>query len=199
MQLIDGFLAAHDARLVRGTLVRAPAEVAFGATLGVDLVRLSRRDPVMRLLIAGRSLPDRAARLVLRQPPRPRAPASGSLRDLPGRGLWIRLGEDPGREFVFGAIGRFWTPRIEWRETASEEFLPFLDRGWGKIAGSVLVEPMDAERTALICELRVGATDPRSGLRFQRYWRFAKPGVWLILGRVLAAARREAEAAAHAA
>jgi len=34
--------------------------------------------------------------------------ASGSLRDLPDRGLWVRLAEQPGREFVFGAVGRFW-------------------------------------------------------------------------------------------
>ena len=68
-----------------------------------------------------------------------------------------------------------------------------------RLAGSVFVEPMDAERTALLCEIRTGATDPISGLRFRRSWRFAKLGVWLILGRILAAARREAEAVPHAA
>jgi hypothetical protein len=74
-----------------------------------------------------------------------------------------------------------------------------MERDWGNIAGSVFVEPMDAKRTALLCEIRTGATDPISGLRFRRYWRFAKPGVWIILGRVLAAARREADAVPHAA
>jgi hypothetical protein len=33
MQLIDGVLPAHDARLVRGTLVRAPSNVVYEAAL----------------------------------------------------------------------------------------------------------------------------------------------------------------------
>jgi hypothetical protein len=73
-----------------------------------------------------------------------------------------------------------------------------MERTWGKIAGSVFVEPIDADRTALLYEIRTGATDPIPGRRFRRYWRFAKPGVWIILGRVLAAARRKAEAAPQA-
>lgn len=149
----------------------------------------------MRLLIAGRTLPDTAARLLLRQAARPHAPASGSLRELPDRGLWVRLAEQPGQEFVFGAVGRFWGARIDWRKTQSEEFVQFTDRGWGAIAASVYAEPTDDKRSVLLYEVRTGATDPISGLRFRRYWRFAKPGVWLILGRLLAAIRQEAEAA----
>jgi len=108
MRLIDGVLPAHDARLVRGTVVRAPSDVVYQTALGVDMIRLWKGDVVTRLLIAGRTLPDTAARLLPRQAARPQAPASGSLRDLPDRGLWVRLAEQPGREFVFGAVGRFW-------------------------------------------------------------------------------------------
>jgi hypothetical protein len=60
-----------------------------------------------------------------------------------------------------------------------------------------LLYAADGERTLLVCETRTAATDPLSGMRFRRYWVLARPGVWLILGRLLAAIRREAEARAR--
>lgn len=96
--------------------------------------------------------------------------ARGALAELPDRGPWVRLGEEPGHEYVFGAVGRFWGPRVESQATEAEEFARLWERGWGKIA---------------------------AGMRFRSYWLLAKPGVSLILGRVIAAIRREAEAGAQ--
>lgn len=91
-------------------------------------------------------------------------------------------------------MGHFWGPRVSWRATQADQFAGFWEHGWVKIAASFVVHPADGERTVLVVEIRTAATDPRSGVRFRRYWLLAKPGVWLILGRVLAAIRREAEA-----
>jgi hypothetical protein len=194
MRLMDRVLAVYDSRLARGTVVDAPPQTVYAAALDTDLVRLWKRDPLVRLLIAARSVPDRVARRLRRDPARAPAPASGTLAELPERGLWVRLGEEPGHEYAFGAVGRFWGPRVEWRATEAEEFARFWERGWGKIAAGFAVHAAGGERTVLVVETRTAATDPRSGVRFRRYWLLAKPGVWLILGRVLTAIRREAEA-----
>ena len=197
MRLMDRVLAVYDSRLARGTVVDAPQQTVYAAALDTDLVRLWKRDPLVRLLIAARSVPDRVARRLRRDPARAPAPASGTLAELPDRGLWVRLAEEPGHEYVFGAVGRFWGPRVEWRAIEAEEFAQFWERGWGKIAAGFAVHSAGGERTVLAVETRTAATDPLSGVRFRRYWLLAKPGVWLILGRVLAAIRREAEARAR--
>jgi hypothetical protein len=196
VRALDRVLAVHDSRLARGTVVAAPAAIVWGAAGNIDLVKVWRRDPVVRVLIAGRAIPDAVARRLSGARTRRAAPPSVCLHDLPERGHWIRLVEEPGREFVFGAVGHYWGPRVEWRECEAGEFVNFWEPGCGKIAAGVLVEPAGERRTLLVLETRTAATDPVSGVRFRRYWRFAGPGVWLILGRVLAAIRAEAEARA---
>jgi hypothetical protein len=196
MDVIDHVLAVYDTRLARGTVVATPPGVAQEAALDADLVDLWRRDVVVRLLIAGRAAPDTIAPA----PARRRAPCGGP-RDHDPRLAAVSGRVDPARrgaraELVLGAVGRFWAPRLEWRNTAAEEFAPFWEPGWGKIAAALRVEPSGENQTVLICETRTAATDPLSGLRFRRYWLLARPGVWLILGRVLAGIRRDAEARA---
>jgi hypothetical protein len=191
---MDRVLAVHDSRLARGTVVQAPPQTVYAAALDTDLIRVCRRDPLVRLLIAARSVPDKVARRLRGEPARAPAPLRGALAELPDRGLWVRLAEEPGHEYVSGAVGRFWGPRVEWRATEAEEFAGFWERGWGKIAAGFAVHAADDGRTVLVVETRTAATDPLSGERFRRYWLLARPGVWLILGRVLAAIRREAEA-----
>ena len=135
MRLMDRVLAVHDSRLARGTVVNAPPQTVYQAALDTDLVGVWRRNQLVRLLIAARSVPDKVARRVRGEPARAPAPASGTLAELPDRGLWVRLAEEPGHEYVFGAVGRFWGPRVELRETEAEEFAGFWERGWGKIRG----------------------------------------------------------------
>jgi hypothetical protein len=197
MRSMDRVLAVHDSRLARGTVVEARPETVYAAALDTDLVRVWKRDPLVRLLIAARSVPDTVARRLRRDAARAPAPASGTLAELPDRGLLVRLAEEPGHEYVFGAIGHFWGPRVEWRAMEAGEFARFWERGWGKIAAGFAVHSAGGERTVLVVETRTAATDPLSGVRFRRYWFLAKPGVWLILGRVLAAIRHEAEARAR--
>jgi hypothetical protein len=195
---MDRVFAVYDSRLARGTVVEAPREIVYEAALDTDLIRIWKHDPIVRVLMVARALPDTVARLVRAAPARVPAPASASLAELPDRGFWVRLAVEPGREFVFGAVGHFWGPRVEWRETEAEDFVRFWDRGWGKIAAGFVLHSAGEERTVLVYETRTAATDPLSSVRFRRYWLLLKPGVWLILGRVLAATRREAEGRARA-
>ena len=58
---------------------------------------------------------------------------------LPG---WKLLG-DRDDEVAFGAVGRFWQPRIQWRDVPLEEFAGFAEPGWGKIARDFTVLPYD--------------------------------------------------------
>jgi hypothetical protein len=42
------------------------------------------------------------------------------------------LGESPGRELAFGAVGKFWQPNIKWRDVAADEFASFSEPGWAR-------------------------------------------------------------------
>ena len=37
---------------------------------------------------------------------------------------------------ALGAVGRFWTPSIEWHDVSAAAFPTFADPGWGRIAVS---------------------------------------------------------------
>ena len=65
-----------------------------------------REDPLVGALFALRSIPDQVMRRLGRAPHAPEID-SMRLRDLGAEGEWIRLAEDPDRDLVFGATGRF--------------------------------------------------------------------------------------------
>ena len=52
---------------------------------------------------------------------------------LPG---WLVLGEQRGTELAFGAVGKFWQGKIEWRDVPRDDFRDFAEAGFGKIAGA---------------------------------------------------------------
>ena len=54
---------------------------------------------------------------------------------------WLLLGEVPGPEMVFGAVGTFWKPNITWHELTADQFAGFEEPGWGKITGTLLDVP----------------------------------------------------------
>ena len=89
----------------------APAEV-FDAITNLDLFRL----PVTRVLLEARGLPGRLADAAARRRGEAVAPEPPTfrVRDLPARG-WIPLGERPGVELVYGAVGKAWKAREDAR------------------------------------------------------------------------------------
>ncbi len=143
------------------------------------------------MLMTARSVPSRLLRRPVVTPQSLMlAQESGAL---PG---WLLLGEVPGREVVFGAVGTFWKPDIDWHDLTAEQFAAFDEPGWGKIACHLLVRPDGPERSVLSYECRTATTDPVSQAQMARYWWLIRPFVAYVLRAVLRTMRGNAEARA---
>ena len=102
------------------------------------------------------------------------------------------MAEDPGREIVFGAVGRFWNGPIEWRTTSAETFASVTDPDTARIAANLAVLPYSGGRVLLTYETRTAATDESARQGVERYWRFLSPFVGIVLRAVLRDIRRRA-------
>ncbi len=124
----------------------------------------------------------------------PTLPKAGGQRifdDLERSGF-VRLAEDPGREIVFGVVGRFWKLAgsvLHDTVLDRESFTSFAKPGYAKAAMSLLVRA-EGRGSRLITETRIIATDPAAARSFRRYWRLIRPGSGLIRRGWLAAVRR---------
>jgi hypothetical protein len=187
LDLIDTHLPAYDVVLTEHLVVEASPEVVFAAAKGFDFLTTDAK--VVTALMSLRTVPGR-----LRG--RPAATPSTLMLAtdagaLPG---WVNLGELPGRELVFGAIGTFWKADIEWHDVPAEEFAAFAEPGWGKIACHLLVRPDGPGRSILSYECRTATTDLSSRVQMSRYWWLIRPFVAYILRAVLRTIRGNVEA-----
>ena len=189
--LLDQFLQAWDHEISMSQLFRAPPAEVFDAITNLDLFRL----PVARVLLEARALPGRLANaaarrhgeMVVPEPPTFR------VRDLPARG-WIPLGERPGTELVYGAVGQPWKgtggsppePPV-----TAETFAAFAEPGFAKLAESTVVTPYGVGGCVLTLESRVVMTDEDSRRRFRRYWQAAGPFIRLMRPTAMRALERQ--------
>ncbi len=182
-RLIDDVLPDCDAAIVARRVVRAPADVVFRAALETDLIAASAEDPLIGALFGIRGAVDRAVARVRGQEP-PRAPdATMRIGEIPAAGPdWIRLAQTPGRELVFGAVGRFWDT-IRWEPTSPEAFADFDQPGFARVVAAISVVPRGPAETLLVYETRTRATDPGARRSFLRYWRVVAPGVAIVMRR----------------
>ena len=165
LALLDRFMPAWAVREVDHVAVAAPPARAWEALRGIDLCRLG----VVRHLLALRLAPERlAARLHGRAPPA--VPRRLTLDDVagPGKGF-LFLAEEPGREVVVGAVGKFWQPRIEFASATPRSFAALAAPGWAKLGYALSVSPR-GEGSWLTVDLRVSATDVEALRRFRQYW-----------------------------
>jgi len=109
--------------------------------------------------------------------------------DVPETDEWTLLDETYGEEFVFGAIGKFWRPAIEWRQVESDEFSAFDESGYAKLAIGLSVRPYGEDRTLLSYEARTATTDDPARRNFRRYWRVIGPFAGYLMSRALSASR----------
>jgi hypothetical protein len=185
--LLDDHLPSYDVVLTEHLVIDADPAVVFGAAKNFDF--MTTRSPLVTALMSARSLP---SRLLGRPLATPRtlmlAQTSGAL---PG---WSLLGEVPGREVVFGAVGTFWKPDIEWLELPAGQFAAFAEPGWGKIACHLLVRPDGAGRSVLSYECRTATTDPVSQAQMSRYWWVIRPFVAYVLRAVITTIRGNVDA-----
>ena len=94
---------------------------------------------------------------------------------------------------VFGAVGRFWRPVIDWRQVGPDEFAEFDEPGWGKIAANFSVNRYGEQHTLLSYQCRTVTTDPDSRRRFRRYWWLIRPFVAHIMRATVATIKADAE------
>jgi hypothetical protein len=187
LDLLDSQLPTYDVVLTEHLVVEADTAVVFEAARGFDFMTTSR---LVTALMTARSVPSRLMGRPVVTPQRLMlATEPGTL---PG---WLVLGEVPGRELVFAAVGTFWTPDIEWRDDlAPDDFASFEEPGWGKIACHLLVRPDGPDRSVLSYECRTATTDPASQAQMSRYWWLIRPFVAHVLRAVLRTIRANVDA-----
>jgi len=185
---MDRYMPDYDATEVCETDVEAPAAETYAAIRETDL-----KDPFVAALFALRELPERLARRFNGDSAPAETPRPVTFGDMldhsPGFTL---LAEDPGREFVVGSVGRFWRRNYGGRQVSAEEFIPFAEPGYAKLAVGFIVTPLGETRSHLRYEARTVTTDTAAARQFGRYWRIIHPGVALIMRRALSLIRKEA-------
>jgi hypothetical protein len=185
--LIDLFMPSSHASIAEHVIVHTVPSVAFRAARELDF--LTVRTPLLDAAMWARGLPARLTHQAVGPPPR-LVLAQGD--PLPG---WLVLGEIPGRELAFGAVGKFWQPNIEWHDLSVDEFEPFNSPGWGKIAAAFSVLPYGEHAVILTYECRTVTTDAQSRQRFLRYWRLMRPFIAHIFRATVRTIRDNAEQA----
>lgn len=166
--LLDDWLRESDFRESHSVTVRASTE---------DVYRALRAVTFGDLRVYGLLMGIRGA--VLRQPPNP------SLDNMPileamsrPRSGFVLLGEQPGREIVFGMAMR--AGDLKGRRLTPGEFQQLAQPGWVRVAFNIRVEAVGEVRTQVSTETRILGCDTDSARVFGRYWRFVYPGSALL-------------------
>lgn len=183
---VERLLPDPDGIVRRHLVVDHPPRTVLATATDIDLADLARADRVMRPLFAIRGAFDGVARRV-RRDRGPEIEAAGRLRDLPEEGDWVALGGEPGVEVAFGAVGRFWGPRVEFDRIRADAFADIAPPGRAKIVASLQARPYGAGSALLTYEVRTAATDKSSRKGLLRYWRVTRPFVAWTMSRLLAA------------
>ncbi|GGU50373.1 hypothetical protein [Lentzea flava] len=116
-----------------------------------------------------------------------------TINDLAAGSDWVVLGEQPGQELVFGAIGKVWQPIVKWVPIEARDFSDFSEPGYAKVVCSISALPYGQRRTIVTAEMRVVLTDPHAWLSFRRYWRISTPFVGIIGRAILRTVKNSAE------
>ncbi|AEH39383.1 hypothetical protein [Halopiger xanaduensis] len=188
--LIDRHLPKYDVTTIRHVVVDADPETTYEAMLTADLLDTG---PIVRALGALRNAPTVIARRIRGSSGAP-PPDRMRFIDVPETDEWMLLDETYGEEFVFGAIGKFWRPAIEWRQVESDEFSAFDEPGYAKLAIGLSIRPYGEDRTLLSYEARTATTDDRAHRNFRRYWRVIGPFAGYLMSRTLKRIAADAEA-----
>jgi hypothetical protein len=189
--LLDQFIPQYDHAVVYSQVLRAPPQQCFEALVDMDILQI----PVIRLLIRARGLPQRVADAVRGRGAEAKEaswPATFRIRDLAPLG-WIKLGERPGTELVFGIVSKPWQPVTSrpGEPVAAEQFGGFDEPGFAKIAESTRVDPYGDRFSIVTVESRVALTDEDSRRRFRRYWLMMSPFMKLMRPTIMRALERQ--------
>ncbi len=177
--IIDRCLPAFDARIVEHVLVDVDRAAAWDALCALDLMRV--HTPLLDAAFWVRGLPARLRHVDV-PPPATIRLGDAAAAPMPG---WVSLGLAPRHEIALGAVGRFWTPSIEWHDVPAAAFPTFAEPGWGRIAVSFSLRDYGDRRTLATYECRTAVPDAASRKAFLRYWRLIRPFVGHIMRATL--------------
>lgn len=186
--LIDSFAPEREFSLVRTAVVEADSGDAMAAVMGANLLA----SPVPRVLMWVRDLPNRVVAR-LKGVPLGAIPAEVTFGDIAQEGPWQMLAGTPDREFVAGAIGRFWQRDYGWVDVDVDEFGDYDEPDHAKTLVSFRLEPYGSSRTLIVYESRTVTTDEQAHRRFRWYWLALRPFFGVMMASALTAIRREAE------
>jgi hypothetical protein len=167
--------------------VRAPADRVYRAIFEVTAAEVPFYRTLVWLRRGGAGGPESVLN----------PPAHEPLVAVATRTSFLRLAEDPGREFVMGTVVMA-PPGVRLASGSNPaSFRSLNQEGFAKATMNFVVEPQGPEWSLLRTETRVYATDPGSRDRFSRYWRVIAPGSVLIRLMWLRAIKVRAEAKAR--
>lgn len=179
--LLDGWLPEFDVSKRHAIRIRAPRDRVFAEVLRYDF----SKSLSTRVLMALRGYAGRSRRARVERP--------GTLPESLARFGFTPLEEDPGREMVFGLVGRFWRPKGDLCTLSAAEYSDFREPGFAKAAWNLLVEEDGPGVTRLSTETRVLCLGDAARRRFLLYWRVVEPFSGVIRWSLLRGVRREAE------
>jgi len=195
--LIDELLPEFDATIIEHIVIDASPQVVYEAIREMDFMQI--HSPLVDAAMAARDLPAKIGRKLGRRPA-PGPPPAMRLADLfddsaGANGLegFLALGEVPGRELVFGAIGKVWRPDIEWKPVVTDVFRDFAEPDYAKIAVGFSVRAYGTDRTLLSYEARTVGTDDAARRKFLRYWRMVRRFVHFVMRAAVVTVKHLAE------
>lgn len=197
--LIDDLLPDFDATIIEHLVVNAPPEVVFATAREMDFMQI--HSPMTDAAMFARSIPATLGRILGNRPAPPPPPAmrlanmfEGGASDAEGLEGWVALGEVPGRELVFGAIGKVWQLDIDWMPVPADEFRDFDEPDYAKLAVAFSTRPYGTGRTLLSYEARTAGTDDDARRKFLRYWWIVRRFVHYVMRAATSTVKDLAEA-----
>lgn len=178
--LLDSWLPEFDVAKRHAIGIRAGRDRVFEELLRYDF----RHSRSTRILMALRGYGRRTRRTAGRR---------ATLPDSLVRFGFTPLGEDPGRELVFGLVGRFWRPKGDLRSVPAGDFAGFQEPGYAKAAWNLLLEEEAPGVIRLSTETRVQCLGDAARRKFLLYWRVVEPFSGMIRWSLLREVRRAAE------
>lgn len=174
--LLNELMPGYDVRASYGMDVHASPEIVYRAVLETNLA-----DSVLaKVLMVMRSLGRRQT-----------GQKSFRFGDLPSRGSFFLLGQDPPREIVAGVVGKFWALRSNVGDGDRESFRAPPAPGTAKAAWNFRVD-RTTSGTRLTTETRVLCADDESRRAFRRYWSVIGPFSGVIRMEALRLIRKQA-------
>ena len=200
--LLDEVLPAFDATIIEHVVIDAPPAAVYEAARGMDFLQV--HSPLLDAIMLARGLPARIGRKLRDRPTPPSPPAMrladmfdtpASANGLPG---WVALGELPGRELVFGAVGKVWQPDIDWKTVSPDAFQGFAEPDYAKLAVGFSIRDYGNDRSLLSYEARTAGTDAGARRKFLRYWWLVRRFVRVVMRAAAITVKDLAEASTPA-